>query len=105
MSFIYEKPSDPRLKLCYAAEDLWKKFTVINLLTNHRQGEDKEYAELLNRLRVGKHTKEDMKLLQTRVFAENNPRIPDGALYIAGTNALVNKVNAKKTLKASRSAV
>ena len=98
-NFIYDKPSDARLKMCYQIEDLWKKFSVITLLTNHRQGEDKNYAELLNRLRVGKQTEDDIKLLATRVFAENDPRIPDDAFHIAGTNAAVNKVNAKKLSK------
>ena len=50
---IYSAPRDQRLKLCHAVEDLWKKFIVINLNTNHRQGDDKAYANLLNRIRVG----------------------------------------------------
>ena len=50
-------------------------FKPILLETNHRQGKDKAYAELLNRVRVGKQTKEDMKLLRTRVRPEHHPDI------------------------------
>ena len=67
-SSIYSAPRDERLKLYHAVEDLWKKFTVNNLNTNHRQGDDKEYAHLLNRVRIGQQKKEDITKLETRVF-------------------------------------
>jgi hypothetical protein len=34
-----------------------------------RQKDDFQYAQLLNRLRIGEHTKEDIDTLQTRVIA------------------------------------
>ena len=55
---IYGVPRDAKLKLYHAVEDLWKQFIVVNLKTNHRQGEDKQYAELLNRVRIGEQTEE-----------------------------------------------
>ena len=36
-------------------------------IENHRQGEDKMYAEMLNRIRTGSHTEEDMMLLKKHV--------------------------------------
>ena len=41
--------------LSFTAHSLWKMFTVINLEENHKQGEDKAYADLLNRVREGLH--------------------------------------------------
>ena len=90
---IYSAPHDPRLKLCHAIDDLWKKFSVINLKTNHRQGEDKVYADLLNRVRIGQHTEEDLAKLRTRVFKKDDAAIPTNALYISGTNLEVNRIN------------
>ena len=31
---------------------------------NHRQGKDKSYADMLNRIRVGKQTQEDIEILR-----------------------------------------
>ena len=36
------------------------KFDVIVLKHNHRKGEDKEYANVLNRIRIGDLTDEDI---------------------------------------------
>ena len=63
-SSIYSVPRDQRLQICHAFEDLWKKFIVINLNKNHRQGDDKGYADLLNRVRVGQQTREDVAKLK-----------------------------------------
>ena len=93
---IYCAPRDQRLKLCHAVEDLWKQFIVINLQTNHRQGNDNEYANLLNRIRVGQQTKEDIAKLKTRVFKKGDKSIPRNALYISGTNEEVNKINSSR---------
>ena len=92
-NFIFGTPYDKRLQLYYHVEDIWKKFEVINLKTNHRQGDDKTYADLLNRIRVGEQTEEDIKLLSTRVFDKYDKSIPRDALHISGTNAAVEKVN------------
>ena len=67
-SFVFDEPKDKRLRLFYAVEDLWKKINVINLKTNRRQGDEKLYADLLNRIRIGEETKVDIENLRTRVF-------------------------------------
>ena len=46
---------------------------MVNLTENHRQGNDKTYGDLLNRLRIGEVTKEDLASLQTRVRPKHNP--------------------------------
>ena len=64
------------------------------LTENQRQGNDQTYAVILNIMRVGEHTKEDMELLRTRVRPKNHPDLKD-ALYIAGTKVSVNDHNTK----------
>ena len=49
---------------------------------------------MLNRVRVGEHTEEDMTLLRTRIRKKHHPDLK-GALYIACTKAVVNEHNEK----------
>lgn len=79
-----------------AIDTLWKKCYVILLKTNHRQGEDHQYADLLNRIRIGKHTDMDTALLESRIYARNSPDLPENALLITGTNKIVSTVNTAK---------
>ena len=48
-------------------------------MTNHRQGEDFDYAEVLNRIRAGSQTDNDYILLEQRVKPENHSDIPPKA--------------------------
>ena len=87
---VFLSPQDPKIKLLHAIDDLWKKFEVVILKTNHRQGEDKEYADILNRIRVGQQTVEDITKLNTRVFPRDSKVLPKNALLVTGTNGIVN---------------
>ena len=69
--YVFEQPTNKEHALAHALRDLWKLFTVVNLEENHRQGEDKIYGDLLNRVRTGDHTEEDIALLQTRVVPKS----------------------------------
>ena len=69
--YVFEPPTNKEHALAHALRDLWKLFTVVNLEENHRQGEDKIYGDLLNRVRTGDHTEEDIALLQTRVVPKS----------------------------------
>ena len=54
------------------APNLWQKhFKMFELQEIMRQRESKVFAEILNRLREGNHTIDDMKL-KKRLFDENN---------------------------------
>ena len=94
--YVFEQPTNQEHALARTLRDLWKLFTVINLEENHRQGDDKTYGDLLNRVRVGVHTDEDIALLQTRVRPKSDPTIDPNALHIYGTNAKVNARNNAK---------
>ena len=65
---IFQQPSD---NVCteYAC-DLWQSFKMFELTIVMRQAEDLTFANLLNRVRVGKHTSEDVELLKSRVIPD-----------------------------------
>ena len=98
--YVFKEPVNKEHAVAYHLRNLWRQFTVVHLEENHRQGEDKTYGDLLNRLRVGKHTEEDVDLLRTRIVSAEDP-VLDDALHIYGTNEKVNRRNDAKLNKIS----
>ena len=95
--YIFEKPMSETYHSSYTVNgSLWNTFEVVQLLTNHRQGEDFHYADVLNRIRSGKQTENDYKLLEGRVRPLNHPDIPSDALYVTCKNKHVNEINEQK---------
>ena len=94
--YIFEEPQNEAFALSYLIDPLWKKFEIVMLVTNHRQGEDKEYADILNRIRRGEVNDDDLTKLEERVLPVNHPDIPSDALVISCKNAAVNGINEKK---------
>ena len=93
--YVFKEPVNKEHAVAYHLRDLWRQFTVVHLEENHRQGEDKTFGDLLNRLRVGAQTEEDMELLRTRIVPEDDP-VLNNALHVYGTNAKVNSRNDAK---------
>ena len=91
--FIFEEPICENYHLPFLIDPLWQKFEVIFLTYNHRQGEDRPYAEILNRIRTGKQTEEDYASLETRVRKMGDKDLPTDALFIICTNDKVKKMN------------
>ena len=89
---------NPQCELEQLIRNLWHNLSVIILKTNHRQGEDRAYADILNRLRVGIHHEEDNELLKQRVRTYDDS-IPEDALIVAGSNKDVNSYNTDKLNK------
>jgi hypothetical protein len=58
--YICDDPIGQEFQIVHAIEPRWRMFESLILETNHRQGNDKAYAELLNRVRVGEQTQEDI---------------------------------------------
>ena len=83
--FAFEKPINPEFHATFELHNRWELFSVLNLEVNHRQGEDKPYAEMLNRIRVGKMTEEDTSKLKTRVRPKNHPDLKEVNLFIVPT--------------------
>ena len=93
--WIFEEPKNEEFQLSHAIEPLWDQFQPIELRHNHRQGGDRIYGDMLNRIRRGKHTVEDIKQLQSKVTNV----FPKGALHLYGTNILVNRHNTEELSK------
>ena len=96
--YIMECPKSKQFEMTHEIDSLWHKFDCIVLERNHRQGDDKSYADMLNRIRIGKETEEDIELLKTRIRKQNDPEIMNekDAIYIFGTNNKVNQMNKKR---------
>ena len=80
--FPFQIPKNPDFHATYEYDNRWKKFQILNLEINHRQGEDKQYAEMLNRIRVGNTNEEDIKQLKKRVRPAIHPDMKGVSLYI-----------------------
>ena len=80
--YICDEPINMDFRMTHRIESRWHMFSSIILEINHRQGQDKPYADLLNRIRVGKQTQEDLDLLRTRVRPENHPDLKNADLYL-----------------------
>ena len=74
-NYIFQKPKSKEYELAYLQRRHWQNFKIINLEENHRQGSDREYANVLNRIRVGEQTEADIELLRTRVRQPDHPDI------------------------------
>ena len=86
--YIFAKPANTAYHICYRLDNRWEMLQVINLKTNHRQGEDRDFADLLNRIRVvekGNLSQEDINTLQARVRPINHPDIKAASLNVVCT--------------------
>ena len=78
------------------APNLWQTyFTMFELTEIMRQKDDAPFAQLLNRIREGKHTEEDLDLLKTRTIHSVNPNYQTlkNELHLFPCNAAVDAHN------------
>ena len=68
-------------------------FQSLILEINHRQGDDKPDADLLNRIRVGQQSQADIDLLRTRVRLAKHPDLRKADLYIVCKRKECAKLN------------
>ena len=92
-NYIFEHPKNHRFTFTFLNDSIWKKFKPVILKTNHRQGENKAYAEILNRIRIGNILKSDLQALRERVIESCYNQIPNDVLFVTSTNAIVNEFN------------
>ena len=62
--YIWTQPRSLEYLQAFLVQPHWELFKVISLVENHRQKEDALYANILNRIRIGQHTEDDINLLQ-----------------------------------------
>ena len=76
------------------APNIWQElFKMFELQQIMRQRASKQFAELLNRLREGNHTKEDITKLKERTIIETCTNYPKDAPHLFIQNAEVNDFN------------
>ena len=91
--FIFDIPQGSAYYLTHSLMPRWKMLKVLNLELNHRQGNDKQYADILNRIREGKQTHDDFKGLEKRVRSLGHPDLKEVSLYIVCTKKACSKIN------------
>ena len=78
------------------APNKWQDyFTMFELQEIMRQRESKVFAEILNRLREGNHTKDDILKLKERLIKENSIEEPMDLPHLFIQNQKVNEFNKK----------
>ena len=97
--FIFENPMRIEYKTAHQANPRWSMFQSTILEKNHRQGKDKDYADLLNRLRIGSHTEEDLETLETRIRKKSEIDFKDIDLFIGGKVKPCTELNEKYIFK------
>ena len=97
-AFPFEKPKNPEFHATFTLDNRWEKFEVLNLEVNHRQGKDKEYADILNRMRIGKMTDADIIKLETRVRPIGHPNLKEVDLNITPIRKTCSKLNSKNLI-------
>ncbi len=95
---VAKKPEIDYLKDRYGGifffnSDAYKQgdFKFIELTHNHRQKNDRQYFEILNRIRMGHTTDQDIALLNTRYTPDQS--VYDRFINLFPTKAEANKVN------------
>ena len=76
------------------APNLWQElFTMFELDEIMRQRDSKEFAQILNRLREGNHTSDDIVKLKERFISENCKNYPIDVPHLFIQNSKVNEFN------------
>ena len=91
---IYREPSTIKASTMFHSKELnlWNNCESILLETNFRQGEG-AWMKMLNRIRVGEATDNDIQLLESRPSSLLSKKERDGAIHLFYTNFDVNNHN------------
>ena len=91
--WIFENSKDGCTAL---GTNLWQQyFQMFELSEVMRQREDKDFAEILNRIREGKHTEADIAVLKKRILnlTLQHPDYPMNSTHLFSTNMAVDQHN------------
>lgn len=91
--YPWEEPRHPSYQEAHLIDPLWSHFQSVILRTNHRQGADKTFGDILNRIRVKEWTIEDIEELKKRVVPRDSSLIPSDSIHIYARNVDVNQRN------------
>ena len=93
---IFAFPSCKKYVPLHSSDPLWEKFKVIVLKTNHRQGSETDWCQILNRASVGELTEEDKEILETRRIRHHPDVDFSNAWHVYYPNKEVKAHNMKK---------
>jgi ATP-dependent DNA helicase PIF1 len=98
---IYKETDERMIIESKVFNDIFKKDkNVIILYENFRQKQDSKYSEILNRIRVGEHTENDIKLLNTRNLIKNKElKPPKDIIELVSSNKKAKEINVKELTK------
>ena len=82
---IWTQPRSAEYHQAFAFSSHWESFQTVSLVENHRQEADAAFADLLNRVRIGEQTPDDLECLMKRVRKTGHPDLK-GAMVIASTH-------------------
>ena len=91
--YAWNDPTAKQFQLAHQLKSVWEIFDPVILRKNHRQGEDLEFSNVLNRIRIREFTDKDIEFLQSRVVKGCDANIPADRMYIFARNKEVNEMN------------
>jgi hypothetical protein len=98
-SYVFVQPNSGYLPL---ADNLWTDLFSMEELTDiMRQADNKPFAELLNRMREGNQTVQDISTLKEHIVQEDSENYPMEATHLYATNYAVDAFNKRVILKSS----
>ena len=92
-SFIFQSPRNSAYSTHFEDTSLWHNLEAISLKHNHRQGENCNWTQTLNRLRIGEPNEDDIDLLKSRIITKLSKNYPYEACHLFFTNKEVNDHN------------
>ena len=92
-AFCFETPLNLKFKANKDTLDLWNSFEPMILKHNHRQGDEKEWAEALNEFRIGVVSEKGEALLKERQTTQEF--LQEDAMHIFYRNRDVKDLNDK----------
>ena len=87
---VFENNKNDGYNLCHP----WHVFKMIELIEVMRQKDDKEFTDLLNRIRTASQSQDDIKCLQSKSVSSDD-NYPTNALHIWAENKPVDEHNTK----------
>ena len=87
---VFENYKNDGYNLCHP----WHVFKMIELIEVMRQNDDKEFTNLLNRIRTASQSQDDIKCLQSKLVSSDD-NYPTNALHIWAENKPVDEHNTK----------
>ena len=93
--YVFESPTNQEFRTAHALDPQWKHFQSILLEQNHRQGNERSFADTLNRIRTGTHNEKDISKLNSRVRPDKHEDIKTASIYIGCKRKDVARVNNK----------